>query len=88
MPTAWNETRQRAIAFSRDWSDAARERAEAQTPWNEFFHVFGKHRRTVATFEESVHSVTGLTHRIDVFWPTKLIGEHKSRGQDPRSAPG
>lgn len=82
MSLNWNEIRQRAITFSRDWASASSERAEAQTFWNEFFHVFGKHRRTVATFEESVHSVTGSTHRIDVFWPTKRIGEHESRGQD------
>lgn len=82
MPLNWNEIRQRAITFSREWADASSERAEAQTFWSEFFHVFGKHRRTVATFEESGYWVTGSTHRIDVFWPTKLIGEQKSRGQD------
>ena len=39
MPLAWNEIRQRAITFSRNWSNAARERAESQTFWNEFFDV-------------------------------------------------
>jgi len=41
-PISWNEIRQRAITFSRTWSDAAREQAESQTFWNEFFEVFGK----------------------------------------------
>ena len=36
MPLAWNEIRQRAITFSRDWSDASRERSEAQPFWDEF----------------------------------------------------
>jgi hypothetical protein len=82
MPLNWNEIRQRAITFSREWADATKESAEAHTFWDDFFKVFGKSRRAAATFEESVKSVTGSSHRIDVFWPTKLIGEHKSRGQD------
>ena len=85
MLLSWNEIRQRAITFSRNWADpdhASRERAEAQTFWNEFFQVFGKSRRAVASFEESVKSLSGTPHRIDIFWPGRLIGEHKSRGQD------
>ena len=72
MPLSWNEIRQRAITFSRDWSDASKENAEAHTFWDEFFHVFGKHRRTVASFEESVKSLQRAAHRIDVFWPGGL----------------
>ena len=68
---SWNEIRQRAIAFSRDWSDAQKENAEAHTFWNEFFQVFGKSRRAIASFEESVKSLTGSAHRIDVFWPSR-----------------
>ena len=82
MPLAWNEIRQRAITFSRNWSDASRERAEAQTFWNEFFDVFGVRRRLVATFEEPVKNLQGDHEFIDLFWPGKLIAEHKSRGRD------
>lgn len=53
MPISWNEIRQNAIAFSRDWKDENREEAEAKTFWDEFFQVFGLIRRTVASFEES-----------------------------------
>ncbi|BAM02810.1 hypothetical protein PSMK_06510 [Phycisphaera mikurensis NBRC 102666] len=35
MPLAWNEIRQRAIAFSRERSAAARERSESQSFWND-----------------------------------------------------
>lgn len=80
MPLSWNEIRQRAVAFSRDWRDASRERADAQTFWNEFFHVFGKSRRAVASFEEPVKNLTGNTDFIDLFWKGRLIGESKSRG--------
>lgn len=82
MPLSWNEIRQRAITFSRNWSNASKENAEAHTFWDDFFKVFGKSRRAVASFEESVKSLTGSAHRIDVFWPGRLIGEHKSRGKD------
>ena len=82
MPLAWNEIRQRAISFSRHWSDASRERAEAQSFWNEFFDVFGVRRRLVATFEEPVRNLQGDHEFIDLFWPGRLIAEHKSRGRN------
>lgn len=82
MPAlSWNEIRQRAIKFSRDWSEESREQAEAQTFWNELFNVFGMQRRQVATFEEKVKSIKG-NHRIDLFWKGKFLAEHKSRGED------
>ena len=81
MPLSWNEIRQRAIAFSREHRDDARERGDAQTFWNAFFHVFGKSRRAVASFEEPVRNLTGHTDFIDLFWKGRLIGESKSRGK-------
>jgi hypothetical protein len=81
MPLTWNEIRQRAIAFSRSWADASRERADAQTFWNEFFHVFGKSRRAVASFEEPIRNLKGNHGFIDLFWKGRLIGESKSRGE-------
>lgn len=69
MPLSWNEIRHRAIAFSREWTGAHRERAEAQTFWNEFFDVFGIKRRIVASFEEPVERITGDYGFIDLFWP-------------------
>lgn len=80
LPLSWNEIRQRAMTFARNWPEASRERAEAQTFWNEFFEVFGLRRRTVAAFEEPVRNLTGATDFIDLLWHGKLIAEHKSRG--------
>jgi hypothetical protein len=81
MPAlSWNEIRQRAIRFSREWKSAQDERAEAQTFWNEFFQVFGIRRRLVATFEETVKSLKNTHHRIDLFWKGRLLAEHKSAG--------
>lgn len=82
MPLSWNEIRNRAITFAREWSGVSRERSEAQTFWNEFFNVFGVRRRTVAAFEEPVRNLGGAYDFIDLFWPGRLIAEHKSLGRD------
>ncbi|MBN1395832.1 MAG: class I SAM-dependent DNA methyltransferase [Pirellulales bacterium] len=82
MPLSWNEIRQNAIAFSREWTGAKSEIAEKQTFWNEFFQVFGIRRRTVAAFEEPVKNLSGDYGRIDLFWRGMLIVEHKSKGGD------
>jgi hypothetical protein len=82
MPLSWNEIRHRAIAFCKDWTGVKREQAEKQTFWNEFFNVFGVPRRAVASFEEPVKSISGDYGYIDLFWPGKVLVEHKSRGKD------
>lgn len=86
MPLAWNEIRDRSIAFSREWKDAESERAESQTFWNEFFNVFGIIRKRVAVFEKQVQLVRAgrklKDGRIDAFWKGVLLIEHKSTGAD------
>lgn len=54
MPLSWNEIKSRAIAFGKEWSEETSERAESQSFWNAFFHVFGIERRRVAAFEKQV----------------------------------
>ena len=81
MPLSWNEIRHRAIAFSREWQGETREAAERQSFWNDFFNVFGVRRRTVATFEEPVQKLSGDWGFIDLFWPGRLLAEHKSAGE-------
>lgn len=80
-----NEIRDRAIRFVADWRDETRERAEAQTFWNEFLAVFGVNRRQVATFEQAAkRASTGRRGSADVFWPEYLLAEHKSRTTPPQ----
>lgn len=81
MPLSWNEIRHNAVAFARDWTDEAREDAEAKTFWDEFFRVFGIKRRLVASFEEPVKKLSGTWGYIDLFWKGTLLVEHKSRGK-------
>ena len=85
MPLSWNEIKSRAITFSKAWSTETSERAESQTFWNAFFHIFGIERRRVASFEQQV-SIARAGHklkhgRIDGFWKGVLLIEHKSAGQ-------
>ncbi|HKV96582.1 MAG TPA: DNA methyltransferase [Gammaproteobacteria bacterium] len=101
QPLSPNEIRDRALKFAHEWAGERRERAEAQTYWNEFFNVFGVSRRRVASFEEFVRPVrqrleasdlfrkggkpTG-TGFIDLLWKGVLIAEHKSLDKDLDSA--
>ncbi len=79
---SWNEIRHRAIGFSRDHRDTVSEKGERQTFWNEFFHIFGIKRSAVASFEEPVKNISGNWGYIDLFWPGRVLVEHKSAGQD------
>src|SRR5438034_1350104 len=78
----WNEIRDNAIRFALDWAGTTSESGEKQTFWNEFFQVFGIPRRSVATFEEPVRRIRGSYGRIDLFWPGKILVEHKSLDED------
>lgn len=77
----WEEMRNRAHVFVKDWDGEVRERAEKDSFWNEFFGIFGVSRRRVAVFEQLAerHS-TGNVGFMDVFWPGYLAAEHKSAG--------
>lgn len=54
MRLSWNEVRNRAADFARDWRDASYEKGETQSFYNDFFKVFGVQRRSVARYEEHV----------------------------------
>ena len=88
MRLSWNEVRARAAAFTRDWQDAAYEKGETQSFYNDFFEVFGVRRRTVARYEERVASLDNRSGYIDLFWPGVLIVEQKSAGRDLKVAYG
>ena len=77
--------RARATKFVEEWRGATSESSDSQTFWNEFFEIFGRRRRSVAIFEKSARRLLGRG-RIDLFWPGRLIVEHKSAGESLRSA--
>jgi hypothetical protein len=82
MPISWNEIRDRAVAFSKEWKDECSEDAEAKSFWDSFFLVFGITRRRVASFEQPVKKSDGKGGFIDLLWKGVLVVEHKSRGKD------
>lgn len=82
LPLSWNEIRNRALIFSKEWALETSEDAEAKTFWDGFFNIFGISRRRVATFEEQVKISEGRAGYIDLLWKGKLLVEHKSRGKD------
>ncbi len=86
MPLSWNEITKRAVEFSKEWKGETRERAEAQSFWNDFFNIFGISRRRIATYEEPVKKLGDKRGSIDLLWKGKLIVEHKSGGKNLDSA--
>ncbi|MEA3373840.1 MAG: DNA methyltransferase [Campylobacterota bacterium] len=82
MALSWNEIKNRAISFSKEWENESKEHAESQSFWNDFFNIFGISRRRVASFEEPVKKLGDKRGRIDLFWKGTLLVEHKSKGKD------
>ena len=88
MRLSWNEIRARAAAFAAEWRDAAYEKGETQSFYNDFFQIFGVRRRSVARYEEHVRKLDNRSGFIDLFWPGVLIVEQKSEGRDLKRAYG
>ncbi len=82
MPLSWNEIKDRALHFSRDYATDHSEIAEAKTFWDGFFQIFGVSRKRVASFETRVKKQDGQDGYIDLLWKGILLIEHKSRGKN------
>ena len=82
MRLSWNEVRVRAAAFADTWREAAYEKGETQSFYNDFFQIFDVERRTVARYEAHVAKLDDRRGFIDLFWPGVLIVEQKSAGRD------
>lgn len=82
MALSWNEIKNRANTFAKEWQDESREDAEAKTFWDGFFNIFGITRRRIASFEEPVKKSDGKGGFIDLLWRGQLLVEHKSRGKN------
>lgn len=82
VPLSWNEIKDRALTFSREWMEESSEDAEGKTFLDDFFHVFGVSRRRVATFERRVKKIDGRDGYIDLLWKGVLLVEQKSAGKN------
>lgn len=85
-PLDWNEISRRAAVFVLRHKNDSDEQAQKQTFWNDFFHIFGVDRTKVASFEKATEKIGDSTGFIDLFWPNKLVVEHKSLGKNLDSA--
>ena len=86
MRLSWNELRARAADFAREWAHAAYEKGDTQDFYNAFFAIFDIKRRSVARYEEHVKKLDNRDGYIDLFWPSVLLVEQKSRGRSLSAA--
>ncbi|KAF2519438.1 class I SAM-dependent DNA methyltransferase [Flavobacterium salilacus subsp. salilacus] len=82
MALSWNEIKDRAVRFAKEWENDFNENAEAKSFMDAFFNVFGIPRRRVATFEQHVKKEDGRQGFIDLLWKGIILIEFKSRGKD------
>ena len=82
MTLSWNEIKERAVKFSKDWENTCNESAEAQSFLVEFFNVFGISRRKVGTFEYKVKKLDDHDGYIDMIWKGTIVIEMKSQGKN------
>jgi len=82
MALSWNEIKDRALYFSKEWADTSNEEADAKPFLVEFFNVFGISSKRVSTFEHRVKKLDDKDGYIDLLWKGTILIEMKSRGKN------
>lgn len=82
MALSWNEIKDRAIAFSKEWADTRNEEADAKPFLEAFLNVFGIARKRVSTFEHRVKKLSEGDGYIDLLWKGMILIEMKSLGKN------
>ena len=82
MVLNWNEIKERAVKFSKEWAEYSNEEADAKPFLVEFFNVFGIYSKKVATFEHRVKKLDERDGYIDLLWKGTILIEMKSRGKN------
>lgn len=82
MTLSWNEIKDRALNFSKEWADTCNEEADAKPFLVEFFNVFGISSKRVGTFEHRVKKLDEKDGYIDLLWKGTILIEMKSRGKN------
>jgi len=82
MALSWNEIKERATKFSKEWEDTQNEEADAKPFLVEFFNVFGINSKKFATFEHRVKKLDERDGYIDLLWKGTILIEMKSRGKN------
>ena len=82
MALSWNEIKDRALNFSKEWAETSNEEADAKPFLVEFFNVFGISSKRVGTFEHRVKKLDEKDGYIDLLWKGTILIEMKSRGKN------
>ena len=82
MPLSWNEIKDRALHFSKEWANTSSEEADAKPFLVEFFTVFGINQRKFSSFEYRVKKLDESDGYIDLLWKANILIEMKSRGKN------
>lgn len=82
MALSWNEIKDRALHFSKEWADTHNEEADAKPFLVEFFNMFGISSKKVSTFEHRVKKLDDKDGYIDLLWKGTILIEMKSRGKN------
>ncbi|TAF68077.1 MAG: class I SAM-dependent DNA methyltransferase [Cytophagales bacterium] len=82
MPLSWNEIKDRALQFSKEWAGTTNEEADAKPFLVAFFNIFGISNKRVSSFEHRVKKLDNKDGYIDLLWKGAILIEMKSRGKD------
>jgi len=82
MTLSWNEIKDRALKFSKEWAGTTNEEADAKPFLDAFFDVFGITRKKIGTFEHRVKKLSDADGYIDLLWKGNILVEMKSRGKN------
>ncbi|WP_231424958.1 DNA methyltransferase [Pedobacter sp. Leaf250] len=82
MALSWNEIKDRAVVFSKEWEDTYNEEAEAKPFLEAFFNIFGITRKRVGTFEHRVKKLSETDGYIDLLWKGTILIEMKTKGKN------
>jgi hypothetical protein len=82
MALSWNEIKDRALKFSKEWEGTINEEADAKPFLEAFFEVFGITRKRVGTFEHRVKKLNDSDGYIDLLWKGTILIEMKSKGKN------
>jgi hypothetical protein len=79
LPDAqWQDYADNASRFATEWAHETDEKGEAHSFWDEFLQIFQIRRRQFARHEARAKRSDNRRGFIDLFWPGKLLVEHKA----------
>ena len=78
MALSWNEIKDRAVKFSKEWKDTTNEEADAKPFLDAFLEVFVIPRKKIGSFGHRVKKLSDVDVYIDMLWKRTILVEKKS----------